>query len=240
LIGPGNGAALEPRTVGIMVRGGQRASGQLDIRGTFIGHWRTGLWLDAGSRVDLESSRIFKSALGVLVDEAEGTVRDSAIGASEVGIYAGSGKLVVDHNRIHGFHQFPIVLDQAVVASEREDLVYPDGGTCRTLRDWAPRCVPIEFLPYDLTVEDAAPDWGVHGAIGFDGYGPPPGPRDDGRGRRDGPPGRDGHADGRGDGRGDGHAGAHADPRADADSAERRFDRTAAAAAGATVGPPAH
>ena len=66
-----------------MVRGGQRASGQLDIRGTFIGHWRTGVWLDAGSRVDLESSRIFKSALGVLMDEAEGTVRDSAIGASE-------------------------------------------------------------------------------------------------------------------------------------------------------------
>jgi hypothetical protein len=104
--------------------------------------------------------------------------------------------------------------------------------------------VPIEFLPYDLTVEDAAPDWGVHGAIGFDGYGPPPGPRDDGRGRRDGPPGRDGHADGRGDGRSDGHgdgrAGARADPRADADSAERRFDRTAAAAAGATVSSPAH
>ena len=246
LIGPSNGEAIEPRTVGIMVRGGQRASGQLDIRGSFIGHWRTGLWLDAGSRVDLVASRIYKSALGVLVDEAEGTVRDSAIGASEVGIYAGSGKLVVDHNRIHGFRQFPIVLDQAVVASEREDLVYPDGGSCRTLRDWAPRCVPLEYLPYDLTVEDAAPDWGVHGAVGFDGYGPPPGPRGDlgdGRGR-DGPAGRDGHADGRNDGRNDGRAdgrpGAHADPRAESDSAERRFNQTAAAAAGATMGPPAH
>lgn len=198
LVGPSGGDALEPRTVGVMVRGGQRASGQLDIKGTFIGHWRTGLWLDAGSRVDLESSRIYKSALGVLVDEAEGTVRDSAIGASQVGIYAGSGKLVVDHNRIHGFRQFPIVLDQAVVASEREDLVYPDGGSCRTLKSWAPHCVPIEYLPYDLTIEDEIHDWGVHGPVPFGGYGPPPGP-----GPRDG---RDGHGDRDGH---DGHDGGH-------------------------------
>ena len=193
LVGPSGGDALEPRTVGIMVRGGQRASGQLDIKDSFIGHWRTGLWLDAGSRVDFESSRIFKSALGVLVDEAEGTVRDSAIGASQVGIYAGSGKLVLDHNRIYGFRQAPIVLDQAVVASEREDLVYPDGGSCRTLRTWAPHCQPLDLLPYDLTAEEEVHDWGVHGPIPIE-RGPP-----GGRGGREAPRGgRDDH-DGHGD-----------------------------------------
>lgn len=196
LVGPSGGDALEPRTVGVMVRGGQRASGQLDIRGTFIGHWRTGLWLDAGSRVNMESSRIYRSALGVLVDEAEGTIRDSAIEASQVGIYAGSGKLVMDRNRIYGFHQFPIVLDQAVVASQGEDMVYPDGGNCRGLKSWAPHCAPMALLPYELTVEDEVHDWGVHGPIPFGGFGGPPGR--DGRDGHDSRPGRDGGRDRRG------------------------------------------
>jgi hypothetical protein len=92
-----------------------------------------------------------------------------------VGIYAGSGRLVVNHNRIHGFRQYPIVLDQAVIASEGEDLVYPDGGNCRPLANWAPRCLPLEQMPYELTVEDAEPDWGVHGAIPMMALAGPPG-----------------------------------------------------------------
>ena len=175
LIGPSQGDPIEPRTVGVMVRGGQRASGQLTIQQSFIGHWRTGLWLDAGSRADLVSSRIYRTALGVLVDEAEAVVRDSAIGASQVGIYAGSGRLVVDHNRIHGFRQSPIAMDRATIASEREDLVYPDGGGCRPFAGWAPRCLPLDELPYELTVEDAAPDWGVHGPIPIAVMAPGPG-----------------------------------------------------------------
>ncbi len=207
LIGPSNGEAIEPRTVGVMVRGGQRASGQLTIEGSYIGHFRTGLWLDAGSRVSLISSRIHKAALGVLVDEAEGTVRDSAIGASEVGVYAGSGKLVLDRNRIYGFNQFPVVIERAVISSEGADLVYPDRGSCRAFRDWTPRCQSIGQLPYELTMEDPVHDWGVHGAIPYDsafigvgvgvgvGRGPDRDPRDGGRdgavgGGRDG--GRDG------------------------------------------------
>jgi hypothetical protein len=167
LIGPGNGEPLEPRTVGVLVRGGQHTSGLLTIDHSFIGHWRTGLWLDARSHADLLDSRIYKSALGVLVDEAETTIRESAIGASQVGVYAGSGKLIIDHNRIHGFRQAPIVFDRAVIASVREDLVYPDGGSCRSWRNWSPHCYSIRDLPYDLSVEDEIPDWGVHGPLPY-------------------------------------------------------------------------
>ena len=231
LIGPGNGEEIEPRTVGVMVRGGQRASGQLTIRGTFIGHWRTGLWLDAGSRVDILSSRIHKAALGILIDEAEGDVRDSAIGASQVGVYAGSGKLVLDHNRIYGFRQAPVVLDRAVISAEREDLAYPDGGGCGRVRDWAPRCMSLEYLPYDLTVEDPASDWGAHGPIireRYDqGFGPGP--------ERPRPAPLFGLFGRRPDPR---KAEVRDARRDDAYAAERHFDAQTAAASGATIRAP--
>jgi hypothetical protein len=180
LIGPGNGDAVEPRTVGVMVRGGQRASGQLTIRDSFVGHWRTGLWLDAGSRVELANSRIYKSALGVLVDEAEAVISNSSIGASEVGIYAGSGRVDMDHNRIHGFRQAPVVLDRSVVSSEHDNVAYAEIEVCSGLRDWAPRCMPLESLPYELTVEGAAPSWGAE--QGGDRRPPDLGPARAGRG----------------------------------------------------------
>ena len=91
-----------PGDVGILVRGQRSGTGTLSLKNALLCGWKRGLHLDRGAQVEMSRSRICNAQWGIISAGANLVVRESAIGAWDIGAYVASGSATLEHNRFHG------------------------------------------------------------------------------------------------------------------------------------------
>ena len=91
-----------PGDVGILVRGQRSGTGTLSLKNALLCGWKRGLHLERGAQVEMSRSRICDAQWGIISAGANLVVRESAIGAWDIGAYVASGSATLERNRFHG------------------------------------------------------------------------------------------------------------------------------------------
>jgi hypothetical protein len=138
-----------PGDVGILVRGLRSGTGTLTIRNAVVCGWTTGLHLERGAQVDVARSRICDSQRGVISAGTSLSVRESAIGARDVGAYAAGGRASFTRNRFYGGGRAAYAEPGAILELQ-DNWVYSDGDCWRQRYDRGLYCVSSRNLPGSL------------------------------------------------------------------------------------------
>ena len=138
-----------PGDVGLLVRGLRSGTGTMTIRNAVVCGWTAALHLERGANVDIARSRLCDAQRGVISAGASLTIRESAIGAREIGVYAGSGRTKVSRSRFYGGAR-PAYAEPGAVLELEDNWVYSDGDCWRARYDRGLYCISARNLPGSL------------------------------------------------------------------------------------------
>lgn len=138
-----------PGDVGLLVRGLRSGTGSMTIRNTVVCGWTTGLHLERGANVNIARSRLCDAQRGVISTGASLTVTESAIGAREIGVYAGSGRTKVSRSRFYGGAR-PAYAEPGAVLELEDNWVYSEADCWRARYDRGLYCISARALPGSL------------------------------------------------------------------------------------------
>ena len=138
-----------PGDVGLLVRGLRSGTGTMSIRNVVVCGWTTGLHLERGANVDIARSRLCDAQRGIISTGASLTVTESAIGAREIGVYAGSGRTKVSRSRFYGGAR-PAYAEPGAVLELEDNWVYSDSDCWRARYDRGMYCITSRALPGSL------------------------------------------------------------------------------------------
>jgi len=138
-----------PGDVGLLVRGLRSGTGTLTVRNITACGWNTGLHLERGAVVDIARSRICDAQRGVISAGASLTVRESAIGAREIGAYISSGRARFTQNRFYGGGR-PAYAEPGATLELQDNWVYWDSECWRARFDRGLYCMSSRNLPTSL------------------------------------------------------------------------------------------
>ncbi|WGM38693.1 hypothetical protein [Caulobacter sp. NIBR1757] len=138
-----------PGDVGLLVRGLRSGTGAMTIRNVVVCGWTTGLHLERGANVNIARSRLCDAQRGIISTGASLTVTESAIGAREIGVYAGSGRTKVSRSRFYGGAR-PGYAEPGAVLELEDNWVYSDGDCWRARYDRGLYCISSRNLPGSL------------------------------------------------------------------------------------------
>ncbi|MBI1406863.1 MAG: hypothetical protein GC145_12130 [Caulobacter sp.] len=156
-----------PGDVGLLLRGLRSGTGTMSLRNVVVCGWTTGLHLERGAQVDMSRSRICNSQRGVISAGASLNVRESAIGAREIGAYIASGRASFTHNRFYGGGR-PAYAEPGAVLEMNDNWVYWDRDCWRERFDAGLYCVSSRTLPGSLRDENS---WSSGYRRGWEGDG---------------------------------------------------------------------
>ena len=169
----GADSASEPET-GLMLRRAPGEPAHVEIRNSRIVGFKTGLWFQRSGQVSVHQTLIAGARVGLLSEDADLEVSDSAIEARRTGIYVDGGAANISHNRIYGFVGAPIDAEPGIDLNVRENWIYPLGD-CRPYFGRFDRwCRRMEDMPDVFRDHPGDESWGWEGGR-FD-YPPPPPP----------------------------------------------------------------
>jgi hypothetical protein len=138
-----------PGDVGLLVRGLRSGTGTMTIRNVVVCGWNTGLHLERGANVNIARSRLCDAQRGIISAGASLTVTESAIGAREIGVYAGSGRTKVSRSRFYGGAR-PGYAEPGAVLELEDNWVYSDSDCLRARYDRGLYCITSRALPGSL------------------------------------------------------------------------------------------
>ena len=138
-----------PGDVGLLVRGLRSGTGTMTIRNVVVCGWTTGLHLERGANVNIARSRLCDAQRGIISTGASLTVTESAIGAREIGVYAGSGRTKVSRSRFYGGAR-PAYAEPGAVLELEDNWVYSDSDCWRVRYDRGLYCITSRALPGSL------------------------------------------------------------------------------------------
>lgn len=138
-----------PGDVGLLVRGLRSGTGTMTIRNVVVCGWNTGLHLERGANVNIARSRLCDAQRGIISAGASLTVTESAIGAREIGVYAGSGRTKVSRSRFYGGAR-PGYAEPGAVLELEDNWVYSDSDCWRARYDRGLYCITSRALPGSL------------------------------------------------------------------------------------------
>lgn len=138
-----------PGDVGLLVRGLRSGTGTMTIRNVVVCGWNTGLHLERGANVNIARSRMCDAQRGIISAGASLTVTESAIGAREIGVYAGSGRTKVSRSRFYGGAR-PGYAEPGAVLELEDNWVYSDSDCWRARYDRGLYCITSRALPGSL------------------------------------------------------------------------------------------
>lgn len=138
-----------PGDVGLLVRGLRSGTGTMTIRNVVVCGWNTGLHLERGANVNIARSRLCDAQRGIISAGASLTVTESAIGAREIGVYAGSGRTKVSRSRFYGGAR-PGYAEPGAVLELEDNWVYSDSDCWRARYDPGLYCITSRALPGSL------------------------------------------------------------------------------------------
>jgi hypothetical protein len=138
-----------PGDVGLLVRGLRSGTGTLTVRNITACGWNTGLHLERGAVVDIARSRICDAQRGVISAGASLTMRESAIGAREIGAYISSGRARFTQNRFFGGGRATYAEPGAVLELQ-DNWVYWDKDCWRERFEPGLYCMSSRNLPSSL------------------------------------------------------------------------------------------
>ncbi|MDH4385889.1 MAG: hypothetical protein QE280_10655 [Caulobacter sp.] len=153
-----------PGDVGILVRGQRSGTGSMTMRDVVVCGWTSGLHLERGAQVDVARSRICDSQRGIISAGASLKVRESAIGAREVGAYVASGRASFSRNRFYGGGR-PVYSDPGALVELIDNWVYSSVDCWRQQYEPGLYCVTDRYLPGPLRDRG---DWGGGQRRGWD------------------------------------------------------------------------
>ncbi len=138
-----------PGDVGLLVRGLRSGTGTMNIRNVVVCGWTTGLHLERGANVNISRSRMCDAQRGIISTGASLTVTESAIGAREIGVYAGSGRTKVSRSRFYGGAR-PGYAEAGAILELEDNWVYSDSDCWRARYDRGLYCISARNLPGSL------------------------------------------------------------------------------------------
>lgn len=138
-----------PGDVGLLVRGLRSGTGTMTIRNVVVCGWTTGLHLERGANVNIARSRLCDAQRGVISTGASLTITESAIGAREIGVYAGSGRTKVSRSRFYGGAR-PAYAEPGAILELEDNWVYSDADCWRARYDRGLYCISSRNLPGSL------------------------------------------------------------------------------------------
>ncbi|RYF90709.1 MAG: hypothetical protein EON95_16450 [Caulobacteraceae bacterium] len=138
-----------PGDVGLLVRGLRSGTGAMTIRNVVVCGWTTGLHLERGANVDIARSRLCDSQRGIVSAGASLTVRESAIEAREIGVYAAAGRTKVTRSRFHGGGR-PAYAERGAILELEDNWVYSDRDCWSSRYERGLYCMSSRNLPGSL------------------------------------------------------------------------------------------
>lgn len=123
---PGGFAGGGPMS-GVIGRRGRSGDCAFVIENSYVAGFRTGLLFEAGLKVDLKHTRIDQSRMGVAIDGASLHMRDTAVDATEYGVYAYAGSADIVGGYVTSVLREPFGADPGAQLQVRDVAVYAEG-----------------------------------------------------------------------------------------------------------------
>jgi hypothetical protein len=170
----GSDAASQPET-GLMLRRSLGEPAHVDIRNSRITGFKTDLWFQRSGQVEVHQTMIAGARVGVLSEDADLTIADSALEARRTGIYVDGGHAEISHNRIYGFTGAPVDAEPGADLNVHDNWIYPADDCHRYYDRFSRWCRRFEEVPEVFRDHPEDPSWGWEGGP-FDPPPPPPPP----------------------------------------------------------------
>jgi hypothetical protein len=138
-----------PGDVGLLVRGLRSGTGSMTIRNANICGWTAGVHLERGAQVEMTRSRICDAQRGVISAGASLSIKESAIGAREIGVYVASGRASIVHNRFYGGGR-PAFAESGAILEMQDNWVYWERDCWMDRFDPGLYCLSSRNLPGSL------------------------------------------------------------------------------------------
>jgi len=170
----GSDAASAPET-GLMLRRSLGEPGHVEIRNSRITGFKTGLWFQRSGEVGVHQTLVAGARVGVLSEDADLAISDSAIEARRTGVYIDGGHADISHNRIYGFIGAPVDAEPGADLNVRENWIYPADDCRRFFERFGRWCRRGDEVPEVFRDHPGDADWGWEGGP-YDFPPPPPPP----------------------------------------------------------------
>lgn len=121
--GPGGGGPMS----GVIGRRGRGGESVFTLENSYVAGFRTGMLFEPGLGVDIKHSRVDQSRMGVALDGGHLSMHDTAIDATEYGVYVYSGRAEITGGLVTSVLREPFGADPGAGLITRDVAIYADG-----------------------------------------------------------------------------------------------------------------